>query len=278
MSNITKIIICAIFLYGCISPEKLERRTEEQKSDLLKKANGQVSEVLSVKGAKFTLLHIQQQHYSDIATERCIEKMDKEKSNIKIRNIKAQYLKQIQDINQVQKEIYEFLLHMSTEKDFLYVEGRSFPHHYRDRFLAEYKAKTFEGVNKVFSYKEAFPYTIPEPAYFMGASIPIHEDRRMNVVGAENLSLLNLTLSLYENRRLHRSDLYKFIMECHEAREDQMIKNMAKNFDELPHLMNSIRFLICGSKHDFKKNIEEWNKNNPEQKFNLLVYKPSSIR
>lgn len=280
MSNTSQVIILYICLCSCMSPQKFEERAELQKRNFLESVADKwtIKEVLNIKGAKFTLVHIQQQHYSDILTKRLYAELKKEGDLEKLREVKATYFKQLQDINAVQKEIYDFLLSVTNKKDFLYVEGRSFPHHYRDKFLKEYIPSTIEDINKVLNYKELFVHEVPREYYFIGASIPIHQEKRMTVLGVENLSLLNLTLSLYENKKLPKSDLRSFLLECHEAREDQMLKNMSENFEDLPYLMNSIRFLICGSKHSFKKNVEDWNLKNPEKKFNLLTFKPSLLR
>ena len=241
------------------------------------KGSWNLKEEIVVPDAIYTVVHIQQKHYSDIFTDRIYEELEKESQAFLIKKTQEKYLGQIQNINDVQKQIYKFLINVTTEKDFLYVEGRSFPHRYRDIFIKSYTAKTVSDINKNLNYKGSNTGDLKEPYYFIGASIYLQKERRMHVIGVENLALLNLTLSLYESKNLSNNDLVKLLNECHEAREGEMLKNMAQNFDDLPHLMNSLRFLVCGSKHDFKNNIEDWNVKNPHQKMNLIVFIPDRL-
>lgn len=278
MSKIPVLLFIALFC-SCMTPEKMQNRAVEKHQDFIRKYSESfhLKEEILAPEALYTVVLIQQKHYSDIFTDRVHEELEKATEKDKIREIQKGYFSQIQEIELVQRQIYEFLMKVSSEKDFLFVEGRSYPHRYRDIFLKEFTANTLKKVNSNINYKSSNIGSLSEPYFFMGATIPIHKKRRMHVVGAENLALLNLTLSLYNNPKLSASDLTKLAAECHEAREDVMLENLTKNFDDLPHLMNSIRFLICGSKHDFKNNVEEWNKKNPDRKMNLIVFTPEKL-
>ena len=267
-------------LQGCATSERLQQRAAEQVTEFLDKYQQKWSlEVLSKEAdARFTVVHIRQQHYSDILTKRTELKFKSERDPVKIARIKNDYLSQLYEINNIQNNIVEFLTEVAGSRDFLYVEGRSFPQPYRDKFLEDYIRDSTAEVSKILNFNGPLKSKIPDPPVFLGASIPLHQSEHMNVIGVENLGLLNLTLSLYENDKLSKADLADFLRECHEVREDQIIKNMAENFDELPFRMNSIRFLICGSKHDFRDNLKKWNKENPERKFNLIIYTPAGLR
>lgn len=54
-----------------------------------------------------------------------------------------------------------------------------------------------------------------------------------------------------------------------EPREDFPIKTIAEY--ESPVVVG-----VYGARHDFKNNIETWNKNNPDKKFSLIVITPKS--
>lgn len=278
MHQISLLFLLTIFC-SCMSVEKKQRRAAHIHQSFIEAHNSlwNIREVVKVADALYTVVHIQQKHYSDIFTDRVYEELEKERNSDRIQKIKEEYFSQIRNIDEVQKQIHDFLLAVTTEKDFLYVEGRSYPHRYRDIFLKEFTAKTIAAVEKNLNFGNSSIGVLDKPYFFIGASIPIHQQRRMHVVGAENLALLNLTLSLYGSKALSRADVNKLVKECHEARESEMLKSMSKNFDNLPHLMNTLRFLVCGSKHDFKNNVEKWNENNPEQKMNLIIFTPDKL-
>ena len=274
-----KILAILIFLLlsSCLTPEELHQRTTRQLTELLKGRESQLSPAVIVNEALFTIVHLKQQHYSDLYTKKVEEQLKSAEGEAEIKKIKEQYFSQITQINTIQKEIYDFLQSSTSSRDFLYVEGRSYPHHYRDAFLAKYIPETKSAANKVLNINGSFDKELPEPPFFLGASFPIHKEGKMNVVGAEHLSLLNLTLSLYKSKKLSPADMLKFLKECHEAREDQIIKNMSFEFDDMNYRMSSLRFLVCGSKHDLVNNVEKWNKENPQNKVNLLVFTPSEL-
>lgn len=279
--KIFKLTISAAVLLcsGCMTVEKLQARTVRQLFEFVSRLGDSRQLTISIQAddALYTIVHIRQQHYSALYN-RSIEKQIEEESNPeKIAALKERYFEQICQINAVQKEIYNFLLPATSGKDFLFVEGRSYPHHYRDTFLAEFIPESISDVQKILDQKGDFSRPVPQPPYFLGASMLIHQERKMTVLGAENLALLNLTLSLYENKKLSGAALNSLLKECHEAREDQMIKNVLEDIEDLNYRMSSLRFLICGSKHDFKENIEKWNKANPQKKVNLLVFTPASL-
>lgn len=278
-----KIILLSVLFItasSCMTPEKLQQRAERQLNEFIASHHSkwELSEVIRVPDAKFTLLLIEQQHYSDILTNRVKTRLKETSSQDQRTKIKDDYFQQIIKINNVQKSIHDFISEVTNEKDFLYVEGRKYPIRYRKEFLKTFTQETIDSVYGVLNYGNISSHTIPQPPYFMGASIVLHNEQKLTVIGSENLGLLNLTLSLYENSKLSRSDLASFLKECHEAREDQMLENISKNFEELSFRMNSIRFLICGSKHDFKNNVEEWNVKNPDKKFNLVIHTPKGLR
>ena len=268
-----------LLLTSCITEEKLQKRADQQLAEF--QSSSSHKNLLQIahkeEGAVFTIVHVKQQHYSSMYNKEILRQIKEEENLKKVLGIKEQYYKQILKINSVQKEIYEFLVSSTSEKDFLYVEGRSYPHHYRDAFLKNYIPESILEVNRNLSLKRAYNKPIPDPPYFLGASIFLHQKRKMNVLGAENLALLNLTLSMYQSEKFTAKDIASILAECHEAREDQMIKNMTVNFQDLNYRMSSLRFLVCGSKHDLKNNVKKWNEENPKQKVNLLVFTPSSL-
>lgn len=272
--------VLIVLFSSCMTQEKLQKRAESQINEFMSLYNSKwaLKEEIRIPDAKFTLLYIQQQHYSDILTKRVKSNLEKTNSEEQREAIKNNYFQQILKINDIQKNIYDFVSEVTTEKDFLYVEGRKYPVKYRKEFLRTFTQETEDSISGVLSYGNKAYGRIPQPPFFMGASIILHNEDKLTVIGSENLGLLNLTLSLYENTKLSRSDLASFLRECHEAREDQILENVAENFEDLPFRMNSIRFLICGSKHDFKNNIEKWNEDNPEKKFNLVIHTPKGLR
>ena len=272
------VILACLFLSSCMTSEKLHLRTQGQLTEFLKDKIGQLSSAVRVNDALFTIVHLKQQHYSELYTNKIEEQLRAAPDAAGILKIKEQYFSQIVQIDKIQKEIYDFLLASTSSKDFLYVEGRSYPNHYRDAFLSKYIPETKSAANKVLNIKGSFGKFLPEPPFFLGASFLIHKERKMKVLGVENLALLNLTLSLYKSKKLSPADMLQFLKECHEAREDQMIKNMSVEFDDMNYRMSSLRFLICGSKHDLVNNVEKWNKENPHKKANLLEFTPSELR
>lgn len=264
---------------SCVTTEKLQQRVKSQLNDFIEKSEykSSLSTKIEEKEALYTIIHIRQQHHSSLYNKQILKELEDAQDLSKVTEIKKKYFGQITKINTIQKEIYDFLMASTSQKDFLYVEGRSYPHHYRDAFLSTYVPESIAEISKNLNTKGAFSHPIPDPPHFIGASITIHKERKMNVLGAENLALLNLTLSLYENKKFSENDVAALLKECHEAREDQMIKNMIINFEDLSYRMSSLRFLVCGSKHDFEDNVKKWNEKNPDKKVNLLVFTPPSL-
>ena len=260
--------------------EKLEMRTAEQLETFLQKNENKegLELVHRAENAKFTLVLIKQQHYSEIYNEHVYKQLEVARDKQKIEQLKKDYIVQLLSINKIQKQIYDFVLKETSSRDFLYVEGRPYPNQYRDIYIENYLLDTEKAVTKTLNFKGISSFTMPNPPFFAGASIKLQQERKLTVLGAENLSLLNLTLSLYENEKLPKNDLVKFLEECHEAREDQMLKNIAMIIEDIPYRMSSLRYLVCGSKHDFKNNILKWNEKNADKKFNLLVFTPKSLR
>jgi hypothetical protein len=56
-----------------------------------------------------------------------------------------------------------------------------------------------------------------------------------------------------------------------------MIKNVLYVAPEYPGPPSTLKFLICGSNHNFSDNIIKWNKENPEQIFNLVEFTPKQL-
>ncbi len=262
-----------------MTAEKLQQRSSRQLKEFIESSSMKnlLEIAVQVDDAVYTIVHIKQQHYSDLYTKRVKDQLQQAVDRTKVMELKAKYFQQISKINKVQNEIYNFLVSSTSSKDFLFVEGRSYPHHYRDTFLLKFIPGSIAEANKLLNTKGSFGQPLPDPPYFLGSSIFLHREKKMTVLGAENLALLNLTLSLYESKKLSPSDLAAFIQECHQAREDQMIKNVTVDFTDLNYRMSSLRFLLCGSKHDFRENVEKWNTNNPDKKVNLLVFTPLAL-
>ena len=125
-----------------------------------------------------------------------------------------------------------------------------------------------QGVSEIFHYTSP-PITAPNPPYFAGASYFLYHKHKLPVKGSEHKGALKLTHQLYREEKPR-----SYIMAAHEEREKQMLKNITRNLDFNNTYDSSIKFLLCGEAHDFENNIKQWNLENPNQKFNLLVYKP----
>jgi hypothetical protein len=279
MKFLTLVLGCVISA-GCLTEEKLIQRAAFHLAKITEVTpdTGKLESRIVLADAKYTLLHIRQQHYSDIYTARVLERLERAKSVSEANTIKKRYLAVLVNIDSVQKEIVDYLLSVCDKTDVLYSEGLPFPTTYRQEFIKEYLEETRKEVMKVVSYQGEVDFVYPYPAYFTGASIFLKKHNKINVFGVEHGNLLDLTLSTYSNKELAPSLKLSLIKECHAEREQQMLINMAGELDALPYLEPSLKFLICGSKHDFSDDIERWNRKNPKRKYNLLVFTPNTLR
>ena len=267
-----------LFIAGCYTKEYMVERSSKRLTELLNSADKQrIEKVIIVPDAQFTLLYIKQQHYSDIYTAKILEQLKAERSKEKRESIKKRYFEVLDDINAVQKEVSDFLEQVTDSYDIIYSEGLPFKDTYSKTFLERYVEETLDAVDQIQNYKEHFDYKIPEPNYFIGSTFYLKKERAKKVFGAENFGLLDLTISTYSNDELSDAAKQQLLKVCHKEREWQMVINMSKELD-VPYLEPPVKFLVCGSRHEFKDDVQRWNKENPEKKYNLLVYTPLSLK
>ncbi len=274
------IFVCWFISVGCLSEADLIQRASAHLAKIseAKPVTGKLEKLIVADDAKFTLLHIRQQHYSDIYTAAILNELKNSRSDLETVKIKSRYLEVLRKTDLVQKEISEFLLSVCDKKDVIYSEGLPFPTTYREKFVEEYLDEIKKEVMQVVSYRNDVNFLYPQPPYFAGASIFLKKHHDFTVFGVEHSSLLELILSTYENDKLAPSLKSTLIRECHAEREKQMLINMADELDDLAYLEPSLKLLICGSKHDFRDDVELWNKENPMRKYNLLIFTPNTLK
>ena len=190
----------------------------------------------------------------------------------------ASFYQNLLQINKVQKEVYDFLMDFSTPKHRIYSEGMVYPNAYRNLFADSFKEKRLEEINGILSFAKERSYSLPKPSYFLGASFLIHQQGDRNLLGAEHAGILKFTLATYSNEHLQSKVKFDLLQECHEQRENEILKNIIKNDEELPYRERRTKFVIMGSSHDFKNNVQEWNKQRPLLKMNLRTFTPTSLK
>jgi hypothetical protein len=147
-----------------------------------------------------------------------------------------------------------------------------FPQTYRQEFIVEYIQKSRKTLANLLPESR-----IPDPAYFAGATFYLKKYKNRKVFGAEHGGLLNFTLSTYNNDKLPKGVKSGLIASCNKEREKQVLINLADEIDEVPYLEPSMKFLVYGSLHSFRDDVEQWNKDNPDRKYNLLEFTPDSL-
>ncbi len=283
MSNILKtplFIILVCLTPGCMTQKNIYLKTERELKRYLEKNQQEwdFKIVSQSKQAKWTIVHIQQQHYSDLYTQQILQKLKNPTPELNPEQIKQQYLNTLIKIERVQEEIYRFIVATTNEKDFLYIEGKAFPETYRQDFIQEYQQKCYKEIAGILNFGSAKSPQFPQFKFLTGASFTLHQEERLTLLGVENLEILNLALAHYAKLPTNENSAKIILDEFNEVREREMLKNLTENFDELPFYMSSLRFLLCGSAHDFENNVAEWNKKNPENQLNLLLLTPKSLK
>ena len=235
-----------------------------------------IKKELILEDARFTLLHIPQSHYSKIYCDKLLEKFElwQVKSDLSsIAEEQDKYSQLIQKIDSEQKSIINFLRKHQSSYDCLYVEGLAYPGTYATKKPLQEIAQIKDEVNRALQFADG-THCAPQPAYFAGASLFLYQEDKIPMLGVEHQALLRLTHKAYSKEYDSKVPRSAFIQACHEERETQMIKNMSKKYEANNRYDRSIKFLLCGSLHDFKDNVLEWNKLHPEMKFNLLILEP----
>jgi hypothetical protein len=273
--KIISLLFLSFFILGCSSfQERCFRAQEELKNLQGWEAHGHLHYSIKVPDAIFTLVHIRQQHDSELYTRKVLADLrvcsDKEK-------IIKSFYKTILKLDSIQQEIVNFINSCSSERHRVYSEGMGYPKLYRTLFINSHKEKRISEIEDVLK-QSVETLNLPEPAYFLGASFIIHEGRSRQVLGAEHEGLLNLALATYNNPALNPQSKMKLLQECHEQRESEILKNIIHPDSDAAYRDPSLKFVILGSMHSFKNNILAWNKTHALKKFNLVVFTPKSLQ
>ncbi|MDD7983699.1 hypothetical protein PQO01_01885 [Lentisphaera marina] len=246
---------------------------QNELNSLLRSKAASLRQVILIDDARFTLIHVAQTHYSKLYLNLLLEKFTHWESlsdKTAIRKEQEKYFDLINQINSEQKLIIDFLVTHRDHYDCLYVEGLSYPGTYKRKNPLKDIENTQNEVQEALSFSNGH-FKAPEPAYFAGASLFLYQQHEIPVLGVEHQGLLRLTHQLYNKAPLPKVSQNDFIIACHDERETQMLKNMSKNYEANNRYDHSLKFLLCGSLHDFENNISEWNKTHPKMKYNLFV-------
>lgn len=186
------------------------------------------------------------------------------------------YYKILLEIQGTQEEIYRFLKSESNERNKIYTEGMGHRKTYRNLFVKAFQNKRLDEIQKILS-KSDQTMPLPKPHYFLGASFILHKSTKREVVGIDHEGLLNFISATYENEKLSNKFKAEVLRESHDKREDVILGNLLEADPNVPYLEPSNRFLILGSAHNLRDNVEKWNKAFPDRKINLVTFSPSLL-
>ena len=267
-----RLLLLCFCICSCMS---LQKRVQIAEAQLLELQNSSENfkQVIHIPDAVFTLVHIQQTHYSAIYQKNLLNNLPSFSTDQRLRAQEA-YFSLINEINSQQKQVIDFCLRNRTFVDCLYVEGLSYPGTYKNQNFESQIVPSLKGVKEILNYEKQ-DFTIPSPPYFTGASLFLYHKHQFPVTGVEHTGLLRFTHKLYSGEQKIDGNLSGYIKEAHEEREKFMIEYMARNLAFNNKYDSSIKFLLCGEAHDFKNNIIEWNQLNPDRQFNLFIWTPS---
>ncbi len=271
----TQTLIPLTFMLLSLSCLKHEDKLSWAKQDksVLIRDNPELNVISVADDRLFTLVHIKQSHFSQIYAEKLLEELQKSTNLQQVRVKQIDYHQLITNINSQQISIIDFVLKNKDLIDLIYVEGLAYPGTYE---VTSYDEKITLAKNlcqEIFTLKQA-KLSSPSPPYFTGASNFLYHQHQIPVLGSEHQGLLRLTHRAYRNEWNPKINPREMIKACHDERETQILKNMAKDIEENNRYDKSLKFLICGEAHDFSDNVATWNKDNPQQQYNLIEYIP----
>ena len=254
--------------------------------DFPDKINGAKSVVkYETPGAKHTLVHLGQTHYIDMGKELSLEN---------IINTDIRYWNKIKDIytniNNCQKDIYDILTELKEKQNISNVRSEGVMLRDLDNldnkealkeayfsklaeldetgYFLESIKYSFSVMNRLKPYVEA---NKPAPFYTMEKTLKKYNKakqdfERFRYIGGADILLamenkLNLlpaeTKKAYDNGDMN-------------AREDALLQIVSKE-------NNPLELTVYGAKHNFKDNIEKWNKENPNNKYSLIEITPKNL-
>ena len=265
------VVFLCLCMSSCISTKKRIEIAQIQLNELTKSSSSFKLELIDPE-ATLTLVHLKQIHYSKIYQQKLL----KELSLIKPENRKdkqLKYAKLISHINDKQKKIIDFCLNMRAHIDCLYIEGLYYPATFEGEKFSSQIKESLTGLNQIYNLSKEIIKT-PDPPYFVGASYFLYHNHHLPIQGVEHGNLLSLAHKVYSGDPNIEGNLALYLKKIHEERENQMLYHITRNLDFNNKYDRSVKFLLCGEAHDFKNNIEDWNKKNSKSKFNLLSWSP----
>ncbi|MCH2207824.1 MAG: hypothetical protein MK132_18370 [Lentisphaerales bacterium] len=270
-------ISISFIFYGCQTFEEKVQRSGIEYNQLVSKDShpGILEEKVVPLNAIMTIVHIRQQHDSAIYTKVILAQIKKQNEGERRKSVSDFYETQLK-INEVQREVLEFVLNNTLERHRVYVEGVPYPRSYRNLFAEAFKKQRQEALEEVLAFSQE-ELSLPVPTYYLGASFMLHESKQRTVIGVEHGGLLNLTTDIYTNPKLPLPLKKELLVECHEQREDRVIQNIVEPDPEANYIEPTVKFLIFGSKHDFSDKVIKWNEDHPQQQIRLITFTPKSL-
>ena len=275
---IRRIFIVLLFMsFGCQSLKEKADRCQKEYSYFRKAALGigQIETLVEPQNAVMTIVHVKQQHDSALFTGSVKAQLEYLNGQDGQKLIDKFYRTQVK-INEVQREIVEFIMAVSNERSRIYTEGLAYHTGYRNRYAEYFKNKRIKAISEILELSKK-KLILPNPAYYLGASFAIHDSKKRQIIGAEHGGLLNFTTDTYTNPKLKAAVKLDLLQECHHRREEEVLKNISIPDSETTYLEPTVKFLIFGSKHDFKDNVIEWNESKPDLQIRLVAFKPDSL-
>lgn len=262
---------------SCQSLKEKVSRSEKEYSHFQKTAfgMGKLVNLVEPQNAVMTMVHVKQQHDSELYTSSIKAQLKSSEGKDK-QNLVERFYKTQLKIDAVQREIFEFIMAASNERSCIYIEGLAYPRGYRNRYAEYFKGKRIQAISEILELSSR-ELILPEPAYYLGASFAVHDSKKRHILGAEHGGLLNFTTDTYTNPKLKLEVKLDLLKECHHRREEEVLKNITKPDSETTYLEPTIKFLIFGSKHNFKDNVLKWNESKPDLQIRLVTFKPNSL-
>jgi len=218
---------------------------------------GKYGEVRKYKtpGAKYSMAHIKQSHYRPPTFMKNNPKLTKEQNNQLRELYKNEYDRIFRKINSIQKGIYAVLrfLNQKGYKE-IRAEGATIPLTEK-QCLNEYNSTMSEILTLFGKTKEE-----NKPYFFVpGADVIQGALGQIKLFPADKKELLQ------KAEKNPKDKLYTY-----EARENALLEIIDESG-------KAFSIVVYGANHDFKDNIEKWNKKYPSKKFSLIEVTPKPV-
>lgn len=232
-------------------------------------------------GAKYTLIHLKQAHFV-IDEQITLERILSEDITI-LPRIRDAY----KNINNCQKDIYSILKELNENQQISDIrsEGITPEHSFKDKvFLREVYFSRLDDLNKKRYFKENIESSFkimnylegyiksnkPAPNTTMEETLKDYNKAKQEFEKFKYIPGSNFLLAIENKLNILPAETSETYDSGDNIRENTLLKIISES-------NNALELTVYGADHNFKDNIEEWNKKNPDKKYSLIEITPKNI-